>query len=373
MATVSEENLAAVLSSSKGPLEIQTLPIPTPGPGEILIRTSLISLNAIEAKIALLAPFPVPCTSLCTNGFVREIYTDLVHQREDPTVLGFSFSGTIEAVGDGREEEGWKVGEKVLVSKRFGTQGNEYGAYQRYVLVAAGEKLIARIPNIDGGDEEVLVGMLMNAVSVPGLFSGRLGLRHSPPSSTGDNKKILIYGGTSSIGRLSIQYLSHAGYSVTTTTSPKHHDQIKNLGAEVVIDHTSPADEIIEELVASGPYDVVADMISFTSTISITAKILQAQGGGKIYAMQPAFGEGEHLPDGVERAFEPWPESLYKDGNENLLQWVVNEYLPHGVLRGWITAQPVEKVEGGLRGIGAVLERVLKGNGGRRCVVDAWE
>ena len=341
MATPSNENLAAILPSAKAPLKIQTLPIPTPGPGELLIKTSIIALNAIEAKIALFAPFPVPY----------------------PSILGFSFSGTIEAVGDGVKT--YHIGEHVLVSKRFGTEGNAYGAYQRYVLVAATEKVVARVPADE--KEKALVGMLMNAVSVAGLLSGRLGLRR--PGEKGESKKILIYGGTSSMGRLAIQYLSCAGYQVTATSSHPHCAEIRKLGAETIIHHTDWDDQVTDALKTWGPYDVVVDMISSPSTISITSKVLEAQGGGKVYAMQPAFGP-EELPEGVQRVFEPWPESLYEEENKDLLDWVLEEYLPKGIEKGWMTAQPWEKAEGGLAGINAVLKRVLQGNGNTRLVDD---
>lgn len=54
-------------------------------------------------------------------------------------ILGSTYGGRIEAVGE--RVEGWKVGERVVVSKRFGVKGNEKGAFQRYVV--CGDRMVS--------------------------------------------------------------------------------------------------------------------------------------------------------------------------------------------------------------------------------------
>ena len=94
------------------------------------------------------------------------------------------------------------------------------------------------------GDEAVLASLVMNAVCVAGLLSGRLDLRRpgqaSPAAKETDKKTILVYGGSSSFGRLSVQYLAQAGYTVTTTSLPQARDEVQALGATQVFDHTLP-------------------------------------------------------------------------------------------------------------------------------------
>ncbi|KNG48836.1 GroES-like protein [Stemphylium lycopersici] len=343
-------NIAAVLPSLKAPLEIQSLPTPTPSPNELLVKVSVTALNAIEAKIAKHAVVPVSY----------------------PAILGSSYAGVIEAVGENVRD--YNIGERVLMVKKFDTRGMKYGAYQRYVIVAAGEKLLTKVPK--GGDEAVLASLVMNAVCVAGLLSGRLGLRRpgqaSPVAKDAEKKNMLIYGGSSSFGRLSVQYLAQAGYIVTTTTSPRARDEVQALGATHVIDYTLPPDQVARELAAQAPFDIVIDMISTPDTIAMASNILAELGGGKLYTTQPPIGP-EVLPDNVQRVFETWSAPLYEEGNEDLARWVVEEYLPHGIKKGWMTAQPIDKVAGGLKGVDGVLERVLEGAGGKRLVVDVWE
>jgi len=47
---MAEKNLAAVLLSPKADFVIQERPIPTPGPGELVIRTHAVGLNPIDWK-----------------------------------------------------------------------------------------------------------------------------------------------------------------------------------------------------------------------------------------------------------------------------------------------------------------------------------
>ncbi|KAI5372407.1 hypothetical protein J4E82_008866 [Alternaria postmessia] len=342
-------NLAAVLPSPKASLSVQSLPIPAPASKELLIKVSTIGLNAIEAKIAKLAAIPVAY----------------------PAILGSSYTGTVEALGSAITN--YCIGARVLVSKRFGTTGNQYSAYQSYVLAAAEEKMVIRIP--EGSDEAVLASLVMNASCVPGLFSGQLGLRRPakeiPAVGTEEKKKILIYGGSSSFGQLSVRYLCRAGYAVTTTASPRHVNRVCELGVDDAVDHTLPSQQVIQELKARGPYEVVVDMISTPQTILITSQVLKAQGGGILYATQPSFAP-EDLPDGVQRVFKAWSEPLYEQENERLLEWVIEEYLPFGIQKGWIVAQPVDRVQAGLAGIDGALENLLSNaeGSGKRFVVN---
>lgn len=165
-------------------------------------------------------------------------------------------------------------------------------------------------------------------------------------------------------------YLSQAGYRVVTTSSPRNRSFVEELGATTIIDHTQDQRTLIDQLVAQGPYDVVVDFISIASTLAVTGRVVEAQGGGRLFTMQPGR---EDLPAGVERAFEPYSESLYEERNRELQKWVVEEYLPKGIARGLIKPLPIERVSGGLRGLNEGLRKTLESGSGVRYVVDPWE
>jgi NADPH:quinone reductase-like Zn-dependent oxidoreductase len=341
-------NLAAILPSPKSPLAISILPIPAPGPTSLLIRNHLIAFNAIESKIAKLGKIPL----------------------DYPSILGSTFGGTITAVGS--HVENFRPGDRVVVSKRFGVKGMQYGAYQQWVIVD--DEMVSRVP--EGVDFAVPASLMMNLTCVVGLFSGRLGLDRPSlqltETTSVKDKKILVYGGSSSFGGLSVEYLTRAGYGIVTTASEKYREFVAKLGASKVLGHEVDRDALVEKLVSEGPYDVVVDMISLPGTVAVTARVLAAQGGGKLYTTQPAFGP-ESLPEGVERVFEPWSESLYEEENFGLREWLLDTYLPQGLLQEAITPLPIEKVKGGLRGINDALTMLHKGVSGKRLVADPWE
>ncbi|KAH7131909.1 alcohol dehydrogenase GroES-like domain-containing protein [Dendryphion nanum] len=337
-------NLAAIIPAAKAPLEVHEVDIYEPGPDEILVKNEVIAFNPVEFKIAKLGIIPI----------------------QYPAVIGSTFAGTIEAVGS--QVKDFQVGERIVTSKRFGVKGNQYGAYQRYVVVR--DAMTSKVP----ADVDVAIpaSLMMNLTCVVGLFSGRLGLEKLSLEGAASSKelKVLVYGGSSSFGSLSVQYLSQAGYQVVTTSSPKNRDFVSRLGAVAVVDHTLEASTVVDELISKGPYDIVVDTITLPNTTSVTGSVLSAQGGGNLYAMQPAFGP-EALPEGVVRVFEPWSEPLYE--NSELLEWVIKFYLPRGVSTGAIVSLPIEKVTGGLMGVNRALDRLQKGVSGVRLVADPWE
>ena len=310
------------------------------------MKNEVIAFNPVEFRIAKLGIVPL----------------------QYPAILGSTFAGTVEGVGS--QVADFRVGERVVASKKFGVEGNQYGAYQRFVVVS--DIMVSKIPA--GIDPAVPASLMMNLTCVVGLFTGRVGLEK--PSLDGQasakSEKVLIYGGSSSFGGLATRYLSQAGYTVITTSSSKNHNFVSKLGAVTVIDHTVEAETVAAELLAEGPYDLVVDMISQPNTIAVTARVLAAQGGGKLYAMEPAFGP-ETLPDGVTRVFEPWSNPLYEEKNRGLLEWVLQTYLPNGLSQGAITPLPIEKVDGGLKGVNEALDRLQKGLSGVNLVADPWE
>jgi NADPH:quinone reductase-like Zn-dependent oxidoreductase len=339
-------HLAAIILGAKAPLEVQEVQTPRPGPGELLIKNELVGLQPIDAKFAKAAMFPL----------------------QYPVVLGTSFGGTVTAIGD--DVAGFSVGDKVAAKKTALAIGNESGAFQQYVI--ARDISASKLPK--NMDLSLAVSLIGNLSTVVGLFTLSAGLEK--PDLVGQaparNRTVLVYGGTSSFGSLSVQYVKQAGYTVTTTTSPKHESFVSKLGAVKVIDHTQGQETVVKALIAEGPYDLVVDAISTPSTISVTAAVLGAQGGGEVYALQPPFGP-ETLPQGVTRKFASWHVRLSEEENAGLLKWAFNSYLPLAIAKGELLPLPTQKVSGGLAGLNEALTVLNKGVSGVKIVVDPWE
>ncbi|KAJ4985092.1 alcohol dehydrogenase GroES-like domain-containing protein [Stagonosporopsis vannaccii] len=339
---------AAVVQYAKAPVRVQAIETPAPGPRELLVRNELIALAPIDAKLAKSAIFPL----------------------QYPIVLGSTFGGTVVAVG--ALVTNFAVGDRVAAAKGASptASGDKHSAFQQYVV--ARTLTTSKIP--DSVDLSIPVSLIGSLGTVVGLFTASLGL--DKPVTKGiaiaKGKKILIYGGTSSVGSLSVQYVSQAGYNVVTTTSPKHEAYVSKLGAVKVIDHTKSDAALLEALVAEGPYDVVVDSISTPSTIQVTAGVVSAQGSGKVYALLPASGP-ERLPQGVAREFGSWSVALGREEHAELLEWTYGTYLPHALATRALTPLPTQKIAGGLRALDRALSRLLEGVSGVKIVVDPWE
>lgn len=339
-------HLAAVIPAPKAPFEIKEIETPQPGSHELLIKNEIIAIQPIDAKIAKVAMRPIPY----------------------PAIIGSSFGGTITAVGP--EVTGFAVGDKVVSAKTAGATENKNSSFQRYVISNA--VITTKLPS--GASLDTSVRLVGNLATVTALFNANLKLARPDPSAPAQpqGKKILIYGGTSSFGSLSVQYLRQAGYDVVTTTSPRHKAFVSRLGASQVIDHTQDSETTIKALIAAGPYDIVVDAISTAQTIKLLADVLAAQGGGNIYALQPAFSP-ETLPEGVTRVFQGWSLLLAKEEHSELLKWTFATYFPQALAKDSLIPVPPKKIAGGLAALDHALEVLIKGVSSEKLVVDPWE
>ncbi|KAF5537740.1 zinc-binding alcohol dehydrogenase domain-containing protein [Fusarium mexicanum] len=336
------QNRGAVNPAARAPLEVRPLDTPTPGPGDILVKNELISINPVEVSIT-------------KNDLFKSKY---------PCVIGTSFGGQVIAVGEGVSD--FKVGDKVA-AYASPTNGDNFAAYQAYPLAKVDMTIL--VP--EGVDLAVPVSMNGNLTTVVGMISATAGVLkpdiENEVASTG--KKILIYGGTSNLGSLAVQYVRRAGYNVVTTTSPKNKAFVETLGADKIIDHSQDRDALVKAFIAEGPYDIVVDTISYPNTVSILADVLAAQGGGTVHATLPAFGP-ETLPEGVVRHFTSWPFVLHQEGNEHFTRWAFHEFFAKGIASGKLVPTQIERVSGGFEAINSALDILQKGVSNSKVVVE---
>lgn len=73
----------------------------------------------------------------------------------------------------------------------------------------------------------------------------------------GNQKRILVLGGSGSVGSLAIQILKAQGAHVLATCSEDAKELVKNLGTDIVVDYNNSIE--MDELHSFAPYDVVLD------------------------------------------------------------------------------------------------------------------
>lgn len=207
-------------------LRIEERPIPSPQPGEVLIRVKAFGLNRSEM--------------FTRQGFSPDV--------KFPRVLG------IEAVGVVENAPGMEFANGDTVATAMGGMGREFdGSYAEYTCVPARQvqKLVTRLPwETLGALPEMLQtawGSLFEALAIQ------------------ERDRLLIRGGTTSVGLAAAAIAkSHGAFVISTTRNPQKGDALRANGADrVVIDSGTVAKEIGE--VSPGGVDKVLELIGTTT------------------------------------------------------------------------------------------------------------
>lgn len=195
---------AMALDQFGGPevLHMVQLPVPQPGPGEVLIRTAFAGVNPADWK-------------------AREGWLSLYFAYQFPFVLGFDVSGIVAAVG--ASVTGLGVGDRVVAASNQGMGRN--GSYADFTIADA----TRTVPLPDSIS-------LLTAAAVPTAgMTAWLAVFDIGQARAG--QKILVNGGAGGTGSFAVQFARMAGAQVAATSSPGNADYLRALGADCVIDY----------------------------------------------------------------------------------------------------------------------------------------
>jgi len=222
--------MKAVVAARYGGLDSLAVidrPEPQLGTHDVAIRVRAASLNPIDFKI-------------------REGKLKLVLRTPLPIGLGCDVAGVIEHVGS--DVTKFRVGDAVFARLEKDRMG---GLAE---LAAAHEDVVAPKPARASFEEAA-------AVPLAGLTALQA-LREAAALTAG--QRVLIHAGAGGVGTLAIQIAKILGLHVTTTTSTKNIDFVKQLGADAVVDYTKQ-EPLPTEL------DAVFDTLGTTELASIAA------------------------------------------------------------------------------------------------------
>lgn len=179
-------------------LQYEEVPIPEPGPDEILIKIEAAALN--RADLAL------------RKGAYR------IAPEELPIIPGREFAGNVAKLGPGIQQ--FKVGQRAVAC-------TGKGGYAEYALA----KLSETLPVPDGVDSAT-------AAAMPTVFlTAWFGLVLEGRLKAGE--WVLVQAGSSGVGIAAIQIAKHLGAKViTTSSSDKKCKRLRQLGADEAIDYT---------------------------------------------------------------------------------------------------------------------------------------
>jgi NADPH:quinone reductase-like Zn-dependent oxidoreductase len=220
-----------------GSLSSQTLPVPAPGPGELLVEVRATAVTTGELSWPESWP-AIPCHDL---------------------------SGVVAATGHG--VTGWQAGDMA-----YGLVGfDRPGAAAQYVTVPAAD-LAPKPAVIDD----------IAAAAVPlGALTAWQALHEYAQLRPGQH--VLVHGGAGGVGAYAVQLAALAGARVTATASARDTGFVAGLGAGQVLDYAADAGDRVSDA------DVVIDPVG--SAVMERSWQLLRPGGILVAIAEPPSGD----------------------------------------------------------------------------------
>lgn len=222
---------AAQFDKHGGPevLQVREVPDPIPASNEVLIDVKATSVNRL----------------------------DLFQRQGSRPVPKLPFTPGLEAAGVvAQDSNGFRAGDRVLTTRAAGANGGG-GFASRIAAPADG---LARIPDQVTFEQAAAAG-LASSTAWSGLFDN---------GNLKPNERVLIWAGSSGVGSIALQIAHHFGaWVATTASSAKRAEELKRLGADLVI---NPKEQNVgQELQNVGGVDLVLELIGTTLQDSIDA------------------------------------------------------------------------------------------------------
>jgi NADPH:quinone reductase-like Zn-dependent oxidoreductase len=273
----------AAIATHKGGIDdaaLSEIPIPEPGPHQVLIKVKAMGVNPVDWKAIGRGMFNFPY------------------------VIGTDVSGIIEKVGS--ETEKYKAGDEVIGSLEWTTQG----AFAEYVLTE--EKYITYKP-LNKPHVDAAAIPLAALTAWQALFD-KMNLL--------PGQKVLIHAASGGVGLFALQLAKWKGAYVTATASQRNLSFLKRVGADQVIDYTR--NSIENECSA---FDGVLDAISDEKTQEQSFRVLRKGGTYvSILAAPPQKKLDQYQINGTRFLFQSNPEQL-KQIVELVEKGIINVYV----------------------------------------------
>ncbi|MFT4267543.1 MAG: zinc-binding alcohol dehydrogenase family protein [Xenophilus sp.] len=217
------------------------LPMPLPGPHDLLVQVQAVSVNPVDTKVRANAPVAAP------------------------RVLGWDAAGTVHAVGS--EVTLFKPGDEVFYAGAIDRPGTD----SEYHLVD--ERIAGHRPKtLDAAQAAALP---LTSITAWELLFDRLGV----PEGGGEGQRLLIVGAAGGVGSMLTQ-LARQLTKLTvigTASRPETADWVRSLGAHHVIDHGRPLGAGLEAI-GLPQMDLVASLTHTDSHFAQVVGALRPQG-----------------------------------------------------------------------------------------------
>jgi NADPH2:quinone reductase len=183
-------------TSLSGPQDMRLItdaPVPSPGPGEVLIRVTSAGVNFAD---------------------ISKAHGTFLDGPQPPYLAGFEAAGEIVAVGEA--VTGPLPGARVV--------GVGTGAFAEYMVLPAA----AAMPVPAGWTEQQALGLVVNWPTALAALK--------PLGGVTAGQTVLIHAAAGATGQAAVTLAKHYGATVIATASPGKHETVRALGADHVLD-----------------------------------------------------------------------------------------------------------------------------------------
>lgn len=218
-------------TSFNGPQDLRLIsgvPVPEPGPGEVVIRVTAAGVNFVD---------------------ISQSRGTFAGGPQPPYLAGIEGAGEVVAVGEGVTDV--KPGVHVI---GVGIRG---GAFAEYMVLQA----VAAVPVPEGWADEHALGLV---VSWPTALAAL-----KPLGRIAAGQTVLIHAAAGGTGQAAVKMAKHYGATVVAAASPGKHEVVRALGADHVIDSRSP--------------DLAADVLQLTGGAGVDL-VLESVGDATLEA-----------------------------------------------------------------------------------------
>lgn len=164
------------------------------------------------------------------------------------------------------------------------------------------------------------------------------------PNPDNKNKKVLIWGASSSFGAYATYLAARAGYTVVGVASSQNAQLVRSFGAEHFVDRRSPT--VAQELIDIGPFEVVLAAADAAKDQPVLGAVLAAHGGGSFLSTM-GLRPGVELPPGVSVDFVPIMNPYMDPKQLEFTHWVFWDLMESELASGKLHPVPV-RILGGL-------------------------
>lgn len=223
-------------------LRMVDVPVPKPGPNEVVIKLAASSIHIDEIYAA-------------QGTALGRFYGPKSVSEEEPYILGSSVSGTV--VGLGRDVDDMDLGTSVIV---IPAETMEHGSWANYRCVAR--------PAVLPKPEELSHVQAAAITMAACVAFGAVGL-----GAVSAQSRCLVVGASGAIGLLMLQMLKAAGAYVVGVCSERNAKMVLEHGADEIIDYT------VQDFGTAQPkFDAVFDTIGGMETEKRALRALSKSG-----------------------------------------------------------------------------------------------